>query len=255
MTVHTQSTDLKVGADDLTALRIDLAAAFRWAARFDWNEAVANHFSAAVSADGRTFLLNPRWKHFSTVCASDLLLLDAEDESVMAGPGAPDPSAWCIHGAIHRQHPGARVVLHLHPPHATALSALNDPRILPIDQTTARFFNRMVIDLEFGGIADDAAEGNRIAATLGNRRILMMGNHGVSCIADSVAQAFDDLYHLERAARTMVLAYATGQPLNVMPDDLAEKTAAAWEDYSDAANAHFNHLKSVLDREEPNYRL
>ena len=137
------------------ALRVDLAAAFRLAARFGWHESVANHFSAAVSADGKTFLLNPRWRHFSNIRASDLLLLDADDDGVMEREDAPDPSAWCIHGAIHAAVPHARVLLHCHPIHSTALCGLKDPAIKPIDQNTARFHSRAAIDLGYGGIADD----------------------------------------------------------------------------------------------------
>lgn len=234
--------------------REDLAAAFRLAVDFGWHESVANHFSAAISDDGRQFLLNPRWQHFSTIKASDLLLLNADDAAVMHGDNPPDASAWCIHGAIHRAVPHARVLLHCHPPYATALCALKDPTIKPIDQNTARFYNRMAIDLSFGGIADDSEEGNRIAAAFGNYATLMMGNHGVSVAAGSVAEAFDQLYYLERAAQTMVLAYSTQQPLNIMDDALAEKTAAGWDDYSGAAFAHFEHLKSTLDARDPSWR-
>ncbi len=123
-------------------LRIDLAAAFRLAARFDWHESVGNHFSAAVSEDGSRFLLNPKWQHFTTITATDLLLLDANDSDTMQRPNAPDASAWCIHGAIHRARPQARVLLHCHPPYATALACLKDPALKPIDQNTARFFGR-----------------------------------------------------------------------------------------------------------------
>ena len=89
-------------------LRVDLAAAFRLAVRFGWHESVANHFSAAVSDDGKKFLLNPRWRHFSLVKASDLLLLDADDPATLERPDAPDPSAWCIHGAVHAAIPEAK---------------------------------------------------------------------------------------------------------------------------------------------------
>ena len=82
----------------------------------------------------------------------------------------------------------------------------------------------------------------------------MMGNHGVSTVAPTVAEAFDALYHLERAARTMVLAYSTGQPLSIMDDTLAEETAAEWQTYRDAEFAHFDEMKRVLDREEPDYK-
>ncbi len=251
--MQTASTLQKSSENELQ-LREDLAAALRLAVQFGWHESVANHFSAAVSDDGSEFLLNPRWQHFSTICAGDLLLLDAHDNSVMLGINAPDPSAWCIHGAVHRQVPHARVLLHCHPPYATALCGLKDPSIKPIDQNTARFFNRTAIDLSFGGIADDAEEGNRIASAFGNQSILLMGNHGVSVAAQTVAEAFDQLYYLERAAQTMVLAYSTGQPLNVMSDALAEKTAAGWDDYTGAADAHFAYLKSTLDKEDSSWR-
>jgi ribulose-5-phosphate 4-epimerase/fuculose-1-phosphate aldolase len=236
------------------ALRVDLAAAFRLAAQFDWHESVGNHFSAAVSDDGRTFLMNPRWRHFASMRASDLLRLDAADEGVMARPDAPDASAWCIHGALHRARPQARVLLHCHPPYATALACLADPSLKPVDQNTARFFGLVGIDRGFDGIADDAAEGARLAGAFGNHAILMMGNHGVTVSGASVAEAFEHLYFFERAARTLMLAYASGQPLNIMPDALAEKTARGWGAYAGMAEAHFSHLKSVLDREDAGYR-
>ncbi len=244
------------------ALRVDLAAAFRLAAYFDWHESVANHFSAAVSEDGSTFLLNPRWQHFSTIKASDLLLLDANDADVMGVVEAPDPSAWCIHGTVHRTIRNARVMLHCHSPYATALCGLEDPSIKPIDQTTARFYNRHVVDLEYGGMADESQEGDRIAANLVpaigvqmNQSVAMlMGNHGVSIVGGSVADAFETLYYLERAAKTMILAYSTGQPLNVMPDDVAESTARSWVAYAGAADSHFEHLKCMLDQQDASYR-
>ncbi|WP_088310755.1 class II aldolase/adducin family protein [Novosphingobium sp. B 225] len=227
-------------------LREDLAAAFRLAARFGWHESVGNHFSAAVSEDGRKFLLNRRWQHFESIRPDDLLLLDADDPSVMEGPDAPDASAWTIHGTIHRLSPATRVVLHCHPVHATALSMLADPELKPLDNNTARFFNRVAIDREFGGIADDAAEGVRLAKALGNHKVMLMGNHGLLCSGASVAAAFEDMYYFERAAQTQLLAYSSGQPLAVLDDATAEKTAQGWEPYAGMADAHFGHLKSTL---------
>ncbi|HET9019914.1 MAG TPA: class II aldolase and adducin N-terminal domain-containing protein [Acetobacteraceae bacterium] len=234
-------------------LRVDLAASFRLAAREGWHEAVANHFSVAVSDDGKRFLMNPRWRHFSAIRARDLILLDADDPRTMDRPDAPDPSAWCIHGALHAMLPQARCVLHVHPPHATAIASLADPTILPIDQNTARFFRRVAIDLGFGGVADNAAEGQRITRALGNHRRMILGNHGVLIVAPTVAEAYDDLYYLERACQTLVLAYSTGQKLNVMPDDLAERTARGWEEYPSYAGAHFAEMKALLDRSDPSY--
>jgi ribulose-5-phosphate 4-epimerase/fuculose-1-phosphate aldolase len=242
-----------MSAPELWQMRVDLAAAFRLAAAMDWHEAVGNHFSLAVSSDGTKFLLNPHQKHFSQVRASELLLLDSNDPETMNRPNAPDPSAWCIHGRIHANLPRARCVLHLHPPYATALAALADPSIRAVDQNTARFHNRIAIDRGFAGIADFSEEGERLVQALGAKRYMLMGNHGVLVTGDTVAQAFDDLYFFERAARTLVLAYSTGQPLNVMSDELAEKTARGWEAYAADAFAHFSQLKAGLDRTDPSY--
>src|ERR1700688_1213787 len=183
-------------------LRVELAAAFRLAGQMDWHESVGEQLSVAISADGRKFLMNPRWRHFALIRASDLLLLDSDDEQTMSRPDAPDPSAWSIHGRIHALLPQARCVLHVHPPYSTALSTLADPQLKPIDQTTARFFNRVAIDPHYGGIADQREEGERLARALGDKSRLILGNHGVLVTAPTVAEAFEDLYFFERAART-----------------------------------------------------
>ena len=235
-------------------LRVELAAAFRLAVQMNWHESVGNHFSVAVSADGRRFLMNPRWKHFALIRASGLLLLDSEDAGTMARADAPDPSAWSIHGRIHALLPRARCVLHVHPPYSTALATLADPQLKPIDQTTARFFNPVAIDQHYAGIADQREEGERLARALGEKSCMIMGNHGVLVTAPTVAEAFEDLYFLERAARTLVLAYSTGQPLNVLPDEIAEHTARSWDEYRGAAFAHFRDLQQLLDERDSSYR-
>lgn len=251
--MNTKANVVPFGQSDERQLRIDLAAAFRLSARNNWHEAVANHFSAAVSPDGKQFLVNPRWRHFSRICASDLMLVDADDTEIMQRADAPDPTAWAIHSAVHRHLPQARVVMHLHPPYTTAIASLKDPVILPIDQNTARFHNRMAFDMHYGGIATAAEEGERIASTLGNRKILMMANHGVMVIGETVAQAFEAMYYLERAAQTMVLACSTGRPLNIMSEQLAEQTAIDWEGYKGADAALLEEMKKILDGEEPGY--
>lgn len=236
------------------SLRTDLAAAFRMAAQFGWHEGVANHFSVATSQDGQRFLMNPRWRHFSRIKASDLLLLDSADHSVMQRPDAPDPSAWCIHSQLHARVPHARCVLHVHSIHATALSALADPTMLPVDQNTARFYQRVAVDSHYGGIADSLEEGVRIAGVMGKHRVLLMGNHGVLVAGPTVASAFDDLYYFERAAQTLLLAYASGRPLNLLSPAMAERTARDWEEYAAQSQAHFDELKRLLDEQDPGYR-
>ena len=233
--------------------RIDLAAAFRLTARFGWHEAVANHFSLAIDPDGRRILINPRWRHFARIKASDLLALDVDDPKVMERPDAPDPTAWCIHGALHRLRPEIACVLHTHMPYATALTSLEDSRVLPIDQNSARFWGRVAQDECYGGFAMAREEGDRIAAALGDKPILFLKNHGVIVTGRSVAEAFDELYYLEKACQQLVIAYSTGRPLRLISDNLAAQVAGDWQDYGEFARAHFDELKALLDDEAPGY--
>ena len=150
--------------------RADLAAAFRWAARLDWHESIANHFSLAISEDRCRFLMNPNGRHFSRVRASELLLLDARDESSTEGPGAPDPTAWYLHAHLHRRLPQAHCILHTHMPHATALCCLKDFELLMLDQNACRFHDRVAYDRDYDGMALSAAEGERVAVSRAARR-------------------------------------------------------------------------------------
>ena len=233
--------------------REDLAAVFRWIARLNWHEANANHFSFAVSDDGAQFLINPRGRHFSNIRASELLLLDASDKTTMEQDNAPDPSAWCIHSAMHRNVPQARCVLHLHSPSALVLACLKDRSLPPMDNNTARYFNRIAVDDAYDGMGL-GDEGDRFSQCIGDKSVLLMGNHGVLVAGKSIAEAFDNLYYFERACETHIAVLSTGKEPAIMTDEVAEKTACQWEDYDGFAEAHLREVREILDREEPGYR-
>jgi ribulose-5-phosphate 4-epimerase/fuculose-1-phosphate aldolase len=241
-------------ADHRTA-RIDLAAAFRWFARLDMHESVANHLSVAVSTDGAKFLINPRGRHFARMCAGDLLLLDANDSATLDRSDASDPTAWHLHARLHARLPEARCVMHLHPKYATALACLQDPTMYPIDMNTMRFFGRVALDSEFSGMALSDREGDRVADLMaGGKSVLLMANHGVLVIGPHVAAAFDELYYFERAAETLLTCYAAGKPLRIVPDAAAALTERQWRDYGQLAIDHLDNIKAILDAEEPSYR-
>lgn len=236
------------------AERVDLAAAFRWTARLGMHEAVANHFSLAVSADGRRFLMNPNQVHFGRIRASDLLLIDADDPATMERPDAPDPTAWGLHGTLHRRCPHARCAMHVHSIHATVLASLADSRLPPIDQNSAMFFNRVAIDEHYGGLAFEE-EAGRCCALLADpaKKVLVMGNHGVMVTGATVADTFNRLYYFERACETYIKALWTGRPLRTLPDAIAEKTAREIEAYPGQAERHLAELKAILDAEGSDY--
>ena len=236
--------------------RIDLAAAFRWAARMNMHEAVANHFSLAVDDAGTRLLINPNQMHFSRIKASDLLLIDANDPDTMKRADAPDPTAWGLHGAIHRNCPHARCVMHVHSVHATVLASLADSRLLPVDQNSAMFFNRVVIDEHYGGLAFED-EGERCSRLLSEPKVkvMVMGNHGVLVIGETVGDTFDRLYYFERACETYIKALWTGKPLRILSDEVAETVARQNDNYPvDNAQRHLQELKAILDEEGSNYR-
>lgn len=236
--------------------RIDLAAAFRSAANLNLHEAVANHFSLAVNEEGTQFLINPNQRHFSLIKASDLLLLDANDPDVLNQPNAPDPTAWGLHGSVHRFCPHARCVMHVHSMFSTVLASLEDSRLLPIDQNTATFYQRYVIDDSFGGLAFEE-EGERCARLLGDPKVkvMIMGNHGLLVLGDSVADTFNRLFYFERSAETYIRALQTGKPLRVLSHEVAEKTASELDMYPDQAGKHFSDLKEILDKKGEDYAL
>ena len=235
-------------------LRVDLAAAFRLAARHGWHESVANHFSASVSDDGKQFLINPRWRHFGAIRASELQLLDADDAGTLDRADAPDETAWGLHGAIHRAFPHIRCVLHCHPRYGTVLAALKETGLPPIDQNAMRFYGRVGVDEDYGGMAL-GKEAERACALLADYPVLVMGNHGVLVTGPTIAQAFDELYYLERACETLVLAWQTGRELRVAPPEVARRTCEQWHRGDGGfARAHFAELKRALDREESDYR-
>ena len=234
--------------------RVDMAAAFRWTARLNMHEGVANHISLAINDDGTQFLMNPNQMHFSRIKASDLITVDANDPETLKGPNAPDPTAWGLHGGIHRLVPHARCAMHVHSVFATVLASLKDSRLPPIDQNCATFFNRYVIDDGYGGLAFEE-EGERCAALFGDpkQKVMIMGNHGVLVIGDSVAETFNRMYYFERACETYIRALQTGMELRVLPDDIAEKTARELEEYPEQDVRHLAELKAILDEEGSNY--
>ena len=235
--------------------RIDMAAAFRWTARLNMNEAVANHFSLAVSSDGTKFLVNPNMVHFSRIRASDLIELDSNNPDIMNLPNAPDPTAWGLHGALHRLCPHAKCAMHIHSDYATVLASLEDSRLPAIDQNTAIFFNRVIVDNNYGGLAFEE-EGERCAALFSDekKKVMVMGNHGILVIGSNVGETFNRMYYFERAAKTYIKALQTGMKLKVLPDSIAEKTASELENYPSDDCKHLSELKKILISEGSDFQ-
>jgi ribulose-5-phosphate 4-epimerase/fuculose-1-phosphate aldolase len=237
---------------EVATARVDLAAAFRLAARLDLHEGVCNHFSYLLP-DGKHFLLNRYGLHWSEVTASNLLMLDGEGR-VLQGEGEFEKTAFYIHSRIHLANPAAACVLHTHMPYATALTLLENGRLEMVEQNALRFYEDIAYDDTYNGLVVDHAEGDRLARALGTKRVMFLANHGVIVVGPSIAEAFDRMYYLERACRLQVLARSTGGRLRaVRPDVVRETYRLLLADAPKYARAHFTALKRILEREEPDY--
>ena len=238
---------------EITELQKDLAATFRWTARLNMHEGVANHFSACVPGSSN-FYVNKAGIHFSQIKASDLILVTKENiESLRNKPEIVDPTALNIHGTIHEKVPHAKCIFHVHSKYSTALSTLKDPSLKPIDQNTMIFYNRVSVFRDFGGLGFEE-ESLKMANALGNKQHMLLANNGIITTGETVADGFNSLYYFEKAAETYLTALSTNKELNIVSHEIAEKTAQETADYPiDLARLFLNQIRLILDKEEPDY--
>ena len=244
-------------SDELQTARENLAAAYRLADKFGFNEGIDNHFTMAVPEQSDRFLLIPYGLHWSEVTASTLMIVDGAGTRI-EGEGFVEPSAFHIHSAIHKARPDAVCVMHCHPPYPLALCMIQNGRLEYADQNACRFYGKIAYDDDFNGVALDKDEGSRIADALRDNDILFMANHGITVTGSNVPHAWEQLYFLNRACQAQVLAMSTGQPLKKIPEPIVKSVAREIETEASGAAAnyqrHFTALKRLLESEEPNYR-
>ena len=239
---------------EISELKQDLAAVFRWTAKLNMNEGIANHFSVCLP-NSNDFYVNGSGLHFSSIKASDMVLVEQNKiEEIKKNPELVDPTALNIHGTIHKKVPHARCILHVHSKYATVLSTLKNPKLEPIDQNTMRFYNRVAIHNDFGGLGFEE-ESNKMARAIGNNRLMLLSNHGILTVGQTVAEAFDELYYFEKACETYITALSTNKELKIASSDVAEKTAQEWENYPvNMGEQHLKEIRKILDKEDPSYK-
>ena len=241
-----KSSDQEQGA------RIDLAAALRWADRLGLGEGICNHFSIEIPGRPGHFLINPQGLHWSEVTPGDLVVVDATGRKVEGRYGV-EPTAFFIHGAMHRSKPSAKCVLHTHMPYATTLTVVHGGRLEWASQNSLKFHGRVAYDDNYNGLALDEAESGRMCAQANEADVLFLANHGVIVCGPTVAAAFDDLYYLERACMLQVLAMGTGKPLRIVPERIAGLTGEQMAQDSEQTELHFAAIKRMLDRDQPGW--
>ncbi|WP_027515802.1 class II aldolase/adducin family protein [Bradyrhizobium sp. WSM1417] len=237
--------------------RVDLAAVHRIAFLEGFSEGIYNHLTYVVPGRSDRYYQIPFGMHWSEVTASSFMEVGIDDGQVKRGEGVVERSCYCIHAPIHKAIPKARAVLHTHMPFASALTRLEDPRIKEIGQTEAILSRAIAYDDYYGGPVGDPAEGARLAEVLGEKQVLFMANHGITTVGETIADAYNMLYYIERAAQVQLYAMWTHQPLKQLPQQVVDHTAlgsgARVRESPSPAERHFDALKRVLDRKEPEY--
>ena len=249
--------------EDEWQARVDLAAAHRLAYNQGFSEGIFNHLTLIVPGRTDRYYQIPFGMHWSEVTASSFMEVGF-DGKVKRGHGDVERSAYAIHMPMHRAKPEhCAAVFHTHMPFASALTRLEDPRIKEIGQTEVGMMGKIAYDDHYDGPAFDPAEGDRLARILGDKTVLFMANHGVTTVGATVADAYDRLYYIERVAQVQIYAMWTGQRLKQLPDHIVDKTKntnandgrSGMPKYDPPpAIRHFDALKRILDKKEPDYK-
>lgn len=198
-------------------VRVDLAASYRLSALFGWDDLVYTHISARVPDTEDQFLINPFGLGFDEITASSLVKIDINGDKVMDNPYPVNKAGFIIHGAIHEARHDAACIVHLHTDYGIAVSALEEG-LIPLSQSSI-FPHASLAYHDYEGLAVREGEKKRLVADLGDKLNLILRNHGTLTLGASVASAFENMYFLEKACKTQILAMSTGRPLRQVDEE------------------------------------
>jgi len=233
--------------------RVNLAACYRLVAHFKWDDLIFTHLSARVPGPDHHFLINPYGMMFDEITASSLVKIDIDGNTVMDSPYPVNPAGFTIHSAIHAARDDAQAVLHVHSLNGVAVSA-QAGGVLPISQQSI-FVLASLAYHDYEGVALNDDEKPRLVADLGDKNFLMLRNHGLLTVAESIPEAFLLLYTFEAACTIQVRAQAGGGELiPIAPQIIAGARAQARKVTKGAGgNLAWPGLLRKLDRIDPGY--
>ena len=229
--------------------RQDLAAAYRLADHFGFSEGIDNHLTLSLPEEDDKYLLIPYGLHWSEVKASSLLVVDGEGKKI-SGKGYVEPTAFLIHGEVHASSSKNKCVMHTHMESALAITMQDKGRLLMADQNACRFYSNINYLDEYEGLVLNKQAANPIGKAMVEADILFLANHGVIVTGNTVFDAWESLYYLEKACRAQILSMSMGNKLKIINGQIAKKVSdqIKEESKSDSANAyrHFEALKRIL---------
>jgi ribulose-5-phosphate 4-epimerase/fuculose-1-phosphate aldolase len=238
-------------------IRVNLAALYRLCAHYSWTDLIFTHLSARVPGPDDHFLINPFGMMFQEVTASALLKVDQDGNIVLPSPYPFNRAGFVIHSAVHMGRPDAQCVMHLHTKDGVAVSAQKDG-LLPLSQHAMQCLPHLAYH-DYEGIALDYAERDRLVAHLGDKRLLILRNHGTLGVGRTIAEAWLYLHTLERACSIQVAAMAGGATLNIPSqaaiDTVREQvTRPQIQSGVDATQMNWTAMLRMMDAKDPSYR-
>src|SRR5262245_23040625 len=208
-------------SDEEWAVRVDLAAAYRLVSRYGWEDLVFTHISARVPGTEDQFLINPYGLFFDEITASSLVKIDQQGNKLEDSPFSVNAAGFIIHSAIHGARHDAKCVLHTHTASGVAVSTQR-AGLLPISQHSLFVLGSLGYH-DFEGPALDEDEKPRLVADLGDNRCLILRNHGLLTVGETVADAFVNMYYLEASCQIQVRAQSGGGELIPVPKEVMDK--------------------------------
>ena len=235
------------------ATRVELAACYRLLSKFRMTDLTATHVSARVPGPEEHYLLNGWGLLFDQITASNLVKFDLDGNILDDTPYEMNPAGYAIHGAIHKVRPDAFCVMHTHTRAGCAVGALKEG-LLPLNQISLIFYDRMAYTdyamIEYIGECTELVE------DLGDKRAMIMRNHGLLTTGTTIPEAFMLMFYLDKACEIQMDVLSTGREIELPPPDVCEDAAKRWNNFYEGTpfgQLDWDALMRNLEAEDTSY--
>jgi ribulose-5-phosphate 4-epimerase/fuculose-1-phosphate aldolase len=241
----------RVSAEEWQA-RVDLAALYRLVALHGWDDMIFTHISMRVPGPEHHFLINPYGMFFEEITASSLVKVDLDGNIVAPTSYYINPAGFTIHSAIHAAREDALCVMHLHTDAGVGVSAQKEG-LLPLSQNALLVIPNLAYH-EYEGVALNLDERERLVRDLGEKKLMLLRNHGTLAVGATAAEAFVGIFFLERACAQQVNALSGGREcVLIAPDAAQEETRGQSKGLGMVSGLTWPGLRRKLDRHLPGY--
>jgi ribulose-5-phosphate 4-epimerase/fuculose-1-phosphate aldolase len=256
MTIYHENTvrkprDLPV-SDAERAARVQLAACYRVFNHLGWVEMIFNHITLRVPGPEKLFLINPFGLHYSEVTASSLVLIDPDGHPVRETQWPVNRAGFVIHSAIHGALADAHCVMHTHTTTGIAVACQKDG-LSPTNFYAAQLHGGVAYH-DFEGITVEEGEKTRLVASIGNKRAVILRNHGLLAWGPSVPEAFMTLWTLQRACDVQIAASAAGALNPIRSEVFAQTVRESGPGEKRTCDDVFAAMQRIVDAKDPSYR-